>query len=116
MKGQAELTSKMIQYGSFFVAGYQYYDGDIAERRLQEGRLLQLQRDAHNPHDHRAVEVWTDTDLKLGYIPADQNEMTAFFLDNSVEVAAIVRELRRDHETWTRLRVDLYVTDRIRSN
>jgi hypothetical protein len=116
MSKSSETQEGYIQYESVFVAGYQYYDGAVIERKLREGDQLELRRDGYNPYDHQAVEIFSQQDLKLGYLPADQNKMTAFFLDQGIDLKAVVREVRLDHDTWTRIRVDLFISDSIRGN
>lgn len=98
-----------LQYDSFYVAGYQYYDGDSVLRKLKEGQELKLIRDAFNPYDHRAVEVRTDQEIKLGFIPRKKNRMTAFFIDNRLPVLALIREIQYQQRDNQPIRVDLFV-------
>ena len=98
-----------IQYDSFYVAGYRYYDGHTVLHKLKSGEELELVRDQYNPYDHRAVEVKTSYHTKLGFIPMDQNQMTAFFMDHGLPVMATVREIQHNEETYRPIRVDIFV-------
>jgi hypothetical protein len=98
-----------IQYDSFYVAGYRFYDGHTILHKLKCGEELELVRDQFNPYDHRAVEVKTNYNTKLGFIPMDQNQMTAFFIDQGMPVLAQVREVQLDEDEFRPIRVDIFV-------
>ncbi|ANU10136.1 DNA-binding protein [Planococcus antarcticus DSM 14505] len=54
----------------FYVAGWRYYKGDKVLNQLQVGDSIEFTLDPENVHDHRAVEVHTQSGDKLGFIPA----------------------------------------------
>ena len=64
----------------FFIAGFNYYDGCMALEELKVGTKLELVRDEYNKADVNAIAIYYN-DWKLGYVPAQENEMLAKFLD-----------------------------------
>ncbi|MCM3743876.1 HIRAN domain-containing protein [Sporosarcina luteola] len=54
----------------FFVAGWRYYNGDLAIDQLQVGDDVEFLLDPENKHDHKAVVVMSVNGEKLGFIPA----------------------------------------------
>ncbi len=57
-----------VYLNSPYIAGFQYYQGTKLEDLLKESDVLTLKRQAENPHDYFAVEVYHDN-KKLGYLP-----------------------------------------------
>jgi len=64
-----------------YIAGTAYYDLHKLPARPQPGDRLQLRRDKNNPHDGKAIAVYSASGLKLGYVPAVQNADLAVRLD-----------------------------------
>ena len=70
------------------VAGVKYYefaDGDIP---LDPGGEVVLRREPDNPHDRRAIEVYTLDGQKLGYLPRRDNESPSRLMDAGIELPA----------------------------
>lgn len=93
----------------FFVAGYQYYDGDTVIKSLRENEELVLKREPSNPYDFYAIEIYTRNNVKLGYVPARLNKMLARMLDQDVNLKIKVKEKDPEAVDWEKLRVRIYL-------
>ena len=71
-------VSKFID--RFNIAGFTFWDGYLAFDKLRAGVELQLVREEDNRYDPQAVAIYFE-DIKLGYIPRDNNEMVSKFFD-----------------------------------
>ena len=103
--------SRLIQ--SFFIAGFQYYDGALALSSLKPGESgLVLVPEPDNPHDPDAVDVYFDG-LKLGYVPADENGIVSLMCRfGHADVFEVrVLQVKADADPWKQVRVGVYVTD-----
>ncbi len=76
MKPEIEKVLKPIKehLAHFDIAGFTYYDGTEAFENLKIGTKLQLQIDAENKFDARAVAIYHN-DLKLGFVPRSENRI-----------------------------------------
>ena len=63
------------------VAGMAYHQAEQAMDSLQAGGLLHLRREPGNVHDALAIEVLTESGLKLGYVPRNRNPVLARLMD-----------------------------------
>ena len=68
------------------LAGRQYHDADEVWDELHVGTILRLERDLDNRYDSNAVAVIFTSAVKeeeflLGYLPKDENESIAHFLE-----------------------------------
>jgi hypothetical protein len=71
-----------------YVAGGMYHDAEEALPGLGRGTPLRLRREPTNPHDPLAVEVLTETGLKLGYLPRAVNREPARLMDRGCTLRA----------------------------
>ena len=75
------------------VAGLHYYDIKNLHELLQVTDILQLCREPTNSHDELAIEVFTLSKQKLGYVPKFRNPVLARLMDAGkllvAEVASI---------------------------
>jgi hypothetical protein len=78
-----------------FVAGTQYYEADSVRPALREGVPLALRREPTNRHDPLAVEVFTVSGSKLGYVPRLDNQAVSRLMDAGRAVTAQVARLPR---------------------
>jgi hypothetical protein len=67
-------------FSNFFIAGFTYWEGCMAIADLKVGSQLQLVRERENRFDPHAVAIYFN-EHKLGFIPRDENELIAKFLD-----------------------------------
>lgn len=82
------------------VAGASYYQAKECVDSLEEGTHLMLRREANNPHDANAIEVFWQTGcldgFKLGYVPRIHNPILARLMDAGKHLTA---ELNLVHAT-----------------
>ncbi|MCA1743090.1 MAG: HIRAN domain-containing protein, partial [Desulfovibrionales bacterium] len=64
----AKTHSKPVSLFKCPVAGFQYYQGPSIYLDLKPGQTLKLKREPQNPHDSKAIEVFTSSGQKLGYV------------------------------------------------
>jgi hypothetical protein len=76
-------------------AGTQYYEADSVRPALREGVPLALRREPTNRHDPLAVEVFTVSGSKLGYVPRLDNQAVSRLMDAGRTVTAQVARLPR---------------------
>lgn len=92
-----------------FVAGFAYYDGEMALEGLVPGERLMLQREPRNPYDRLAIEVYTRSGIKLGYVPRDINTIPAALLDQDVELKAMIKEINLPPAPhWERVGIEVW--------
>ena len=72
---------------SFYIAGFQYYQGAQLWPALLPGVRLNMQREAANPYDPRAVAVYLGS-AKLGFVPRTDNAAIAQLLDRGEALCA----------------------------
>ena len=72
------------------VAGAIYRQDEIA--RCHEGHPVELVRNPENEYDENAIEVWAG-DWHIGFIPRDQAELWAEWMDAGDEFDASILEL-----------------------
>lgn len=89
------------------IAGSHYYQFDLARPQLQPGSPLHLQRQPHNRHDPRAVEVWW-RQHKLGYLPRTDNAAIAQLLDRGELLCAEVQGLGDPAREWEPLGIGVW--------
>lgn len=79
------MKAKKLFYKECHLAGRKYHDADLVFNQLSVGTPLYLVRDAENRIDLNAVAVCyrtnEDEEYLLGYIPGDENQEIAQFLD-----------------------------------
>ena len=80
----------MVERKKYFmdchVAGRMYHEADEVWEELKVGTLLKLERDKENRYDPDAVAIMYEkkdesTPYCIGYIPREDNETIAAFLD-----------------------------------
>lgn len=97
---------------TFFIAGFQHYDGALVLSRLAPGCEIDLVTERDNPYDADAVALCYEG-VKLGYIPRDKNSLVSLMLFYGHESAFSCRVMQVSPESdpWEQVRVGLYVTD-----
>ena len=88
----------------FYVAGYQFHQG--AELRmelvLEHADPLVLVREPENPHDPKAIAIYTEGWIKLGYVPRAVNDYFATLLDAGITLETYVYNVWPMEEPWRR--------------
>lgn len=96
-----------IKLLTFFVAGFQYYDGMEIEHLLKKGMPLLLNRQPHNRYDKNAIEVFSG-EAKLGFIPRTDNKVIADIMDQGVEVLGEIIELNPDADPFGNVKAEVW--------
>lgn len=91
-----------------YVAGAAYYKAAEVWESLAVGQVLSLRRQPDNAHDDLAIEVFTASGVKLGYVPRADNEPFARLLDAGRAVSAQVCGLQRYHSRHD-IGIDLFL-------
>ena len=88
------------------IAGFTYYDGLDAIRKLKLGAPVTLKADPKNPYDPNAVAIY-HKNIMLGYIPRTKNYMISqllnFGYDDIFEAKINCRHLDEDPENQFRI-------------
>lgn len=71
---------KRIHYKNFHVAGFSYYEGPLAFKKLDIGTKLKLKAEPDNAYDPRAVAIYYKK-KKLGFVPRQCNYSISHFLE-----------------------------------
>lgn len=88
------------------VAGTGYADLDEEEPKLQPGECLILLREPSNTHDPLAIRVLSSRRRKLGYVPADRNEVLARLMDAGKRLTAALVSKEWDG-AWLHLEMEI---------
>ncbi len=94
---------KKLLLDVFAIAGYQFYEGESVEQQLKSGDSLKLNAEPRNPHDEFAVEILTKNNVKLGYVPKNDNKALIRLLQQSTKVEANIEEIDLEEVSWLRL-------------
>lgn len=97
---------------TFRMSGVQHWDAAKVMGKLRVGDELKLVAEPDNPHDESAVALHAHS-AKLGYVPADKNDLLALLMRFGHADVFEARLLKVDAEAdpWNQLLVGLYVTD-----
>ncbi|MBK7446976.1 MAG: HIRAN domain-containing protein [Ignavibacteria bacterium] len=99
---------KRIYLGDFFIAGFKYYEGEEVINELTEGEELKFKRQKENEYDEKAIEIYSSSGKKLGYIPMDLNFIPANIMDQEIKIAGNISEIDHDAESWEKVIVSIY--------
>lgn len=91
-----------------FVAGFRFYEGMKLLSEMKEGDLLELVREPDNEHDNCAVALhWRGK--KIGFIPANTNEMLSYLLDaDALSLFAVITHLEKNTQPWENVAIAIY--------
>lgn len=97
---------------SFYIAGFQYWDGPLVINDMKVGDLLEISPEADNPHDPEAVAL-RYKGMKLGFIPHDMNSMVSLlcFYGHERILEARVQKIDTASDPWEQVRVGIYLQD-----
>ncbi len=104
---KAKTHSKPVSLFKCPVAGFQYYQGPSIYSDLKPGQTLKLVRKPHNLHDNKAIEVFTRSGQKLGYMPKTHNPLPAGLMDNGHELTASLISISPDMGEYSCLKMDV---------
>ncbi|MCP8969920.1 HIRAN domain-containing protein [Ectobacillus ponti] len=99
----------------FFVAGWRYYQGEALLHCLTEQSLVSLKPEPDNQQDPFAIQVLTEEESLLGYVPAYYSEFLTKILEHHCPYKLQIGRI--DTESIPKLRmsilVDGYLTEDI---
>lgn len=102
-------TFKREYLDRFTIAGFSYYDGCVAFKKIKVGTKLQFVLEPKNHYDENAVAVYYKK-YKLGYIPRDRNQTISKLLKCGVNVFEVrVQRISSAAHTEEQIEVILYV-------
>lgn len=110
--GQFEPYEPSRQMASFYVAGFQFWDGALALAELKVGERVDLVPEPLNPHDPNAVAI-RFRGKKLGYVPREENAVLAqlLYFGHRDVLEAVVQQVSPERSPWHQVRVGVFVTD-----
>ncbi|WP_018930519.1 HIRAN domain-containing protein [Gracilibacillus lacisalsi] len=92
----------------FYVAGWRYYEGELALNELIEGDEVQFEIEKENPKDSKAVMVKSaESNYHLGYIPAFYSGFMYEVLNNGGKFKATISTIREHAKP--QLKVNIFV-------
>ena len=96
-----------------FVAGFRHYEGMQLLPQLKEGDLLELVREPANEYDACAIALhWQGK--KIGFIPADINEMLSYLLDaEALSLFAVITHLAETAQPWEHVAIAVYFVQEV---
>jgi hypothetical protein len=90
------------------IAGYRYHAAAEVWAELKVGDVLELAREADNPHDPSAVSVsWRGR--KLGYVPQRENGALARGLDRGAPLRARISRLSEHANPSRRIEFEVFI-------
>jgi len=90
------------------LAGFQFHEGEKLWLSLSNGDRLDLVREPQNPYDRKAIAVrWRGR--MLGYIPRQENDVPARFMDDGRRLCATLAAKRESGDPWRRIEMDLWM-------
>ncbi len=97
---------------TFFIAGFQRYDGALVLDKLKAGKKIKMVRDPKNPYDANAIELHYKG-TKLGFVPQSENSLIALMMTYGHKKVFEARIIQVDRKAnpWQQVRVGIYVTD-----
>lgn len=107
-------TGLIVQYTKLyllqcFVRGLRFYEGPKLLQQMKPGDLLEMVRESNNEHDGCAIALHFNN-KKIGYIPAEQNELLSRLMDAKViELLAEITHLEPSAAAWENVHVAVYI-------
>ena len=92
----------------FFIAGFQFHQGQAIASTLKPACVLDARREPDNPHDERAIALYF-RDRKLGYVPKRRNRVISKLMDGEFLMRFEVVQAQEDAPTWERVKVAVLI-------
>ncbi len=90
------------------MAGFRHYEGMHLLTQMKEGDLLELVREPQSEYDSCAIALHYQN-KKIGFIPADTNEMLSYLLDaDALSMFAVITHLEKNTQPWESVAVAIY--------
>ncbi len=105
---QTLIPKRKIYLLQFFVAGFRHYKGMEMLAHMEANDLIELRREPDNEYDDCAIALYWQQE-KIGYIPADYNEMLAKLLDaQALPLLGMITHLNREVKPWENVVAAVY--------
>jgi HIRAN domain len=96
-----------------FIAGFRHYEGMQLLQIMKEGDLLELVREPQNEYDECAIALHYQN-KKIGFIPAETNEMLSYLLDaEALSMFAVITHLEKNAQPWENVAVAIYFVQEV---
>ncbi|WP_238883877.1 HIRAN domain-containing protein [Clostridium sp. YIM B02551] len=92
------------------IAGINYYIR-YKDLIISNGDKLILKREPNNNFDTYAIEVFTQNEIKLGYIPHRNNKVFARLMDGGKRLYAEVREVQYYFDEINEIVIKIFMND-----
>lgn len=107
--GKKEDKKRKYFLTKFYVAGFNYYEGETVIDKLNLNDEIKIIPEPTNEYDKRALELFTANNIKLGYVPRDQNPIPSRLLRQKLNLVGTVDKINLEADPWRMLRVSLFV-------
>jgi len=113
MKNVKNEKNDIIFLKSFYVAGFQYYQGAFLFNDMSIGSKIELLWDKNNKHDDYAVGLYFEGE-KIGYVPRGDNKGIAEFLKLGHDMfEGVIQQISSDEHPSQQIRVGIFITGRV---
>lgn len=101
-------TKRKVYLLQCFVAGFRHYKGMELLNEMEVNDFVELRREPNNEYDDFAIALYWQQE-KIGFVPADLNEMIARLLDASaLPLLATITHLNREVKPWENVVIAVY--------
>ena len=101
---------KREYFDSFYIAGFNYYEGAIVFNELTIGTKLDLVSEKDNSYDKHAIALYYK-EKKLGFIPAAQNTEMSKILNFGYNIfEAVIQQICPEAHPALQVKVIVYLT------
>jgi hypothetical protein len=91
-----------------FVAGFRFYKGMGLLEAMKSNDYVELRREPENEHDLFAIALYWQNE-KIGFIPADFNEVLARLMDaKALPLLGVITHLNKQVKPWENVVVGIY--------
>lgn len=92
-----------------YVAGTTHIENiEAIGNSLQEGDKLVFYREPNNPHDPQAIRIETIQEVKIGYVPQQDNVIFSRLMDAGKALFGKVLE-KEMRGNWLRIKIKIYL-------
>ncbi|WP_071705183.1 HIRAN domain-containing protein [Murdochiella vaginalis] len=92
-----------------YVAGTTHVENiEAIGNSLQEGDKLVFYREPNNPHDPQAIRIETIQEVKIGYVPQQDNVIFSRLMDAGKALFGKVLE-KEMRGNWLRIKIKIYL-------
>lgn len=99
---------KNLCFKTFYIAGFNYYEGAIVFENLKIGTVLDIVAENNNIHDEYALALYFDG-KKLGFVPSDDNvEMSKLISLGYNIFKAVVQQISPQEHPARQVKIIVY--------